>query len=99
MTRRRLMKAGRLLHIVVDLEVHLLRKDTMGIIAKESVLVEEVMMGVSNIIMMKEEVLDILKKIQDMEVLGEVLPVLKLLMTGFEMMSMEAVGSQIQNPS
>lgn len=98
MTRRSLI-AGRLVHIRVDIEAHIMRKDTSGVIAKDLVLVEEVWMDVSDIIMMKQEVLDMPKKIQDMEVKGELLPALRLLMTGFEMMSMETVGSQIQNPS
>lgn len=87
------------MHIVVDLEAHIMRKDTSGVIAKDLVLFEEVWMEVSSIIMMKEEVLDMPKKIQDMEFQREVLPALRLLMTGFEIMGMEAVGSQIQNPS
>jgi hypothetical protein len=91
--------SGRLAHIRVDLEAHIMRKGTSGVIANDLELVEEVWMEVSNIIMMKEEVLDMPMKIQVMEVLGEVLPALRLLMTGFKMMSMEAVGSQIQNPS
>lgn len=85
--------------LLVDLEVHVLRTGSNGIITKDPVLVGEVRMEVSNIIMMKEAVLDLLEKIQNKEVLRELLPALKLLMTGFEKMSVEAVGSQVQNPS
>jgi hypothetical protein len=91
--------AGRLVHIVVDLEAHIMRKDTSGVIVNDLVLFKQVWMEVSNIITMKEEVRGMPKKIQDMEFLGEVLPALRLLMTGFEIMGMEAIGSQIQNPS
>jgi hypothetical protein len=69
MTKRSLI-AGRLVHISVDLEAHITRKNTSSVITKDLVLVEEVWMEISNIIMMKKEVLDMPKKIQDMEVLG-----------------------------
>lgn len=92
------MEARRVVHIMVDLEAHSLRTDMKGVIAKDLVLFKEARKEVPNIIMMKEEVHNMPKKTQDMEVLGEVLPTLRLSMTGFEMMSVEAVGSQVQTP-
>lgn len=59
------MKAQKFKHIVVGLEALVMRTDL--------VLVREVRMEVSNIIMMKEDVFNIPKKIQDTEVSGETL--------------------------
>jgi hypothetical protein len=59
---------------------------------KDVVLVEELMSRLSDIMMMKEEVLVIPKKIQDVEVLRKVLLALRLLMTGFEMTKYEVSG-------
>lgn len=61
------MRTGGLFYILVDLEVQTMKIDMGGV--KDLVLVEELMTRQSNIIMMKEEVLVIPKKIQDMEVL------------------------------
>jgi hypothetical protein len=67
MTRRTLVRTGGLFYILVDLEVQTMKIDMGGV--KDLVLLEELMTRQSNIIMMKEEVLVIPKKIQDMEVL------------------------------
>jgi hypothetical protein len=61
------VRTGGLFYILVDLEVQTMKIDLGGV--KDLVLVEELMTRQSNIIMMKEEVLVIPKKIQDMEVL------------------------------
>jgi hypothetical protein len=61
------VRTGGLFYILVDLEVQTMKIDMGGV--KDLVLVEELMTRQSNIIMMKEEVLVIPKKIQDMEVL------------------------------
>lgn len=61
---------------------------------------------VPDTILRREEVLDITRKIQDLEATaGKLLPVLRLLMTGFEMMYLQVAGDltasalQIENAS
>ena len=70
------MKAGRLLRIAVVLKVRLMEIEMNRV--KGSALLGERMTGVSNITMMREEALVILKKTQDMGVSRKTQLVLRL---------------------
>lgn len=97
------MKVGRLVLILVNLEVHVMKADMNSLLAEGLNIVEEAMTEVRDTILRREEVpdtilrreevLDITRKIQDLEATaGKLLPVLRLLMTGFEMMYLRVAG-------
>lgn len=71
------MITGGQIYIVVVLEAHRLRIH-MIVVTMYLVLAEGVMTEISDTIMMKEEVLDMIKKFVGMVITGEVLVALKL---------------------
>lgn len=90
--------AGRLVHILVNREVRIMRADMNPLPVKDLVIVEEAMTEISDTIWMREEVLHITRKVQDLLATGkvqEVLSTLRLLMTAFEMMYLEVAGDLI----
>lgn len=76
--------AGRLVGIVLNLKVHVMRSDMNFLLVKDLILVEEVMTEIRDIFPMIE-VLDITQKIQDLEVTKNPLSALRLSIIGFEM--------------
>lgn len=114
MKRRIPVKVTRLVLILVNLEVHVLKADMNSLLVEDHNIVKEAMTEILNTtlrteevpdtILRREEVLDITRKIQDLEATaGKLLPALRLLMTGFEMMYLQVAGDltalalQIQN--
>lgn len=114
MKRRIPIKVTRLVLILVNLEVHVLKADMNSLLVEDHNIVKEAMTEILNTtlrteevpdtILRREEVLDITRKIQDLEATaGKLLPALRLLMTGFEMMYLQVAGDltalalQIQN--
>lgn len=98
----------------MNLEVHVLKADMNSLLVEDHNIVKEAMTEIRNTtlrteevpdtILRREEVLDITRKIQDLEAIaGKLLPALRLLMTGFEMMYLQVAGDltalalQIQN--
>jgi hypothetical protein len=79
------MKTGEQMHIKEGLEVHHMRIHMNAVTVIGLVLVEGVMK--------KEEVLDMIKKVGNLVILGEVLLVLRLLMIGAEMIDLEMGGN------
>lgn len=114
MKRRIPVKVTRLVLILVNLEVHVLKADMNSLLVEDHNIVKEAMTEILNTtlrteevpdtILRREEVLDITRKIQDLEATaGKLLHALRLLMTGFEMMYLQVAGDltalalQIQN--
>lgn len=90
------MKQGKLMHFMVDLEacMTMTSRQSNNLAHMETLITE-----MSNIIMMKEEALDITpKKIQDLEVSREIPSALRLLMTGFVMKDLVTAGSHLESP-
>lgn len=97
-TRKNQLKVESLPYLKVDLEVHRRREIKNDIIVKDLVLMEEMMIAILDIFMTKEKVLDTLRQIQDLEVIGEILSALRLLMIGSGMMNLGIVGSHPERP-
>lgn len=103
MKRRIPVKVTRLVLILVNLEVHVLKADMNSLLVEDHNIVKEAMTEIRNTtlrteevpdtILRREEVLDITRKIQDLEATaGKLLHALRLLMTGFEMMYLQVAG-------
>ena len=61
--RRNSMKAGGLIHIMVDLEAHTMRTSMNDFLLKDIVLMKKMITDIANTTMTKEEVLDTQEKI------------------------------------
>jgi hypothetical protein len=80
------------MHIKEDLEVHHMKIHMNIVTMKGPVLAEEVMINIQDIVMMKEEVLDMIKKVDSIMITKEVPLVQKLSMIGVERIDLEMAG-------
>jgi hypothetical protein len=80
------------MRIKEGLEVHHMKIHMNIVTMKGLVLAEEVMINIQDIVMMKEEVLDMIKKVDSIMITKEVPLVQKLSMIGVERIDLEMAG-------